>query len=241
MVIRTLSLRITVEVQINHNIPLSLTVSNGATQTQNLTRQHPPDQANSMATLVVGRDSNIDELGRGVGIAEGNDGNVDVGSLLDSLGVGAGISDDNQAGFLEGAGDVVSEVTGGETTCDGNGSGVCGELQDSALAIGTGGDDADIGWVVNGGDDAGCENNLLPVKRKYIRNAPFSSFFQFADMRRDSSIPGLANIQDVDSIRASLPEVWLHVNLHVLGSQMALSCEEHLNVLRSGVENRGKV
>ena len=164
MVIRTLSLRITVEVQINHNIPLSLTVGNGATQTQNLTRQHPPDQANSMATFVVGWDSNIDELGRGVGIAEGNDGNVDVGSLLDSLGVGAGISDDDEAGFLEGAGDVVGEVTGGETTCDGDGSGVCGELQDSALAIGTGGDDADIGWVVNGGDDAGCENNLLPVK-----------------------------------------------------------------------------
>ena len=72
-----------------------------------------------MTTLVVGWDGNIDELGGGVGIAESDDGNVDVGSLLDGLGIGAGIGDDDEAGFLEGSGDVVGEVTGGETTSDG--------------------------------------------------------------------------------------------------------------------------
>ena len=117
-----------------------------------------------MATLVVGRDSNVDEFSRGVGITEGNDGDINVGSLLDSLGVGAGISDDDKAGFLEGASDVVGEVTGSETTCDGDSSGVCGKLQHSALAVGTGGNDTDVGWVVNGCDDAGCENDLLPAK-----------------------------------------------------------------------------
>ena len=126
-----------------------------------------------MATLVVGWDGNINELGRGIGIAEGNDGDVDIGSLLDSLGVGAGISDDDEAGFLERAGDVVGEVTGGETTCDGDGSGVCGELQDSALAVGTSGDDANVGWVVDGCDDAGCEDNLLPEGEIYVRIALF--------------------------------------------------------------------
>ena len=115
-----------------------------------------------MTTLVVGWDSDVDELGRRVGIAEGNDGDVDIGGLLDSLGVGAGISDDDEAGFLEGARDVVGEVTGSETSCDGDGSSVCGELQNSALAVGTSGDDTDIGGVVDSCDDAGRENDLLP-------------------------------------------------------------------------------
>ena len=115
-----------------------------------------------MTTLIVGRDRNVDELGGRVGIAEGNDGDVDVGSLLDSLGIGAGVGDDDEAGFLEGAGDVVGEVTGSETTCDGDGSGVCGELQDSTLAVGTGGDDTDVGRVVDGCDDAGSEDDFLP-------------------------------------------------------------------------------
>ena len=115
-----------------------------------------------MAPFVVCWNSNIDEFGRGVGITESNDGDVDVGSLLDSLGIGAGISDDDEAGFLEGAGDVVGEVTRSETSCDGDSSSMGSELQDSALAVGTGRDDTDIGGVVDGCDDTGCEDNLLP-------------------------------------------------------------------------------
>ena len=40
-----------------------------------------------------------------------------------------------------------------------------GELEDGTLAIGTGGDDTDIGGVVNSGNDTGSEDDLLPVKR----------------------------------------------------------------------------
>jgi hypothetical protein len=86
---------------------------------------------------------------RGLGdVLEGrthDDGDVDVGSLLDSLGVGAGVGDDDQAGLLEGAGDVVGEVTGGEATGNGDGTGVVGELQDGTLTVGTGRDDANWG------------------------------------------------------------------------------------------------
>ena len=121
-----------------------------------------------MTTLVVGWDGDVDELGGGVSVAEGNDWNVDVGSFLDGLGVGTGIGDDDEAGFLEGASDVVGEVTGGKTTCDGDGTGVRGELQDCTLAIGTGGDDTDVGGVVDGCDDAGSENNLLPVQKNSL-------------------------------------------------------------------------
>ena len=115
-----------------------------------------------MTTLVVGGDGNIDILGGGVGISQGNDGDVDVGSLLDSLGVGARIGDDDEARLLEGTGNIIGERTGGETSGDGRGTGMSGELKDSTLTEGTGGDDADIGRVVNGHDDTGGENNLLP-------------------------------------------------------------------------------
>lgn len=115
-----------------------------------------------MTTLVVGGDGDVDVLGGGVGVAEGNHGNVDVGSLLDGLGIGAGIGDDDQAGLLEGSGDVVGEGTGGEATGNGGGTDVGGELEDSTLTVGTGGDDANVGGVVNSDDDTGSENDLLP-------------------------------------------------------------------------------
>jgi hypothetical protein len=116
-----------------------------------------------VTTLVVGWDGHIDVLGGRVGVAEGDDGDVDVGSLLDSLGVGAWVGDDDQAGLLERAGDVVGEVTGGEASGDGGSTGVGGELEDGTLTVGTGGDDGDVGWVVDGGNDAGGQDNLLPT------------------------------------------------------------------------------
>lgn len=123
-----------------------------------------------MATLVVGGDGNVDEVGGGVSVAKGNDGDVDVAGLLDGLGVGARVGDDDQAGLLERAGDVVGEVTGGETTSNGGSTGVGGELQDSTLAVGTSGDDTDVGRVVDGGDDTGSEEDLLPIVRAALGN-----------------------------------------------------------------------
>lgn len=188
-----------------------------------------------MATLVVGGDGNIDEVGRGVSVTEGNDGDVDVGSLLDSLGIGTGVGHDDETGLLERAGDVVGEVTGGETTGNGGGTGVGGELQDSTLAVRTSGDDTDISGVVDGGDDTSGQDDLLPIARYELDT---NSSFKLVLMCR---IPGLANVQDVDTVGAELPEVRLHVHLKVLGTEVALSGEEHLNVLRGGVENRGEL
>lgn len=37
-----------------------------------------------------------------------------------------------------------------------------------------------------------------------------------------SRLPGLPNVDDVDSIWAGFPEVWLHVDLQVLGADMTL-------------------
>lgn len=115
-----------------------------------------------MAALVVGRDGDVDVLGRGVGVAERDDGDVDVGGFLDGLGIGARVGDDDEARLFEGARDVVGKVPGGEAARDGGGAGVGGELEDSALAVGACGDDGDVGGVVDGGDDAGCEHDFFP-------------------------------------------------------------------------------
>jgi hypothetical protein len=58
------------------------------------------------------------------------------------LSIGARVGDDDQTGLLERTGDVVGEVTRGEATSNGNGTGVGGELQDGTLSVGTGRDDA---------------------------------------------------------------------------------------------------
>lgn len=117
-----------------------------------------------MTTLVVGGDGNIDELGGGVGIAESNDGDVDVRGLLDGLSVGAGVGHDDEARLLERAGDVVGEVTRGEAASNGDSTSVGSKLEDSTLAVRAGGDGANIGGVVNSSDNAGSEDNLLPVQ-----------------------------------------------------------------------------
>lgn len=115
-----------------------------------------------MLGLVVGGDGNIAELEAGVGVAEGDHGDVDIGSLTDGLVVDAGVGDNNETGLLEGLGDVVGEVTRGEAAGNGEGAGVGGELEDSAVAVRTGRDDTDIGRVLDGCDDTGSEDDLLP-------------------------------------------------------------------------------
>ena len=115
-----------------------------------------------MTALVVGWDCDVNELGWGVSVAERDHGDVDVRGLLDGLGIGAWVGDNDETWFLERAGDIVGEVSWCKPTCDCDCTGVGCELEDGTLTIGTGGDDTDVGWVVNGGDDACCEDDLLP-------------------------------------------------------------------------------
>jgi hypothetical protein len=151
------------EVEIDHDVPGGLAVEESTTETEDLTGKEPPNGTNGVTTLVVGRDGNVNVLGGRVSVAKGNDGDVDVGSLLDGLGVGARVGNDDQAGLLEGTGDVVGERTGGEATGDGGSTSVGGELEDGTLSVGTGGDDADVRRVVDGDDDTGGEDDLLPA------------------------------------------------------------------------------
>ncbi len=196
------------EVEIGHDVPGGLAVVDGAAEAEDLAGEHPPDKTDRVATLVVGGDGNVDVLGGRVGVAEGDHGDVDVRSLLDGLGIGAGVGDDDEAGLLERAGDVVGERAGGEAAGNGLGAGVGGELEDGTLAVGTGRDDANVGRVVNGGDDAGGEADLLPV-----RNAGLAACVsrlrrtRLASSRVEAHVPGLANVDDVHTVGAGLPEV----------------------------------
>jgi len=241
------------EVQIHHDVPRGLAVVDGAAQAQNLTGEHPPDAADGVAALVVGGDGNVDELGRRVGIAQGDDGDVDVAGLLDGLGIGARVRDDNQARLLERAGDVVGEGAGGEAAGDGLGARVGGELEDGTLAVGTSRDDANVRGVVDGDDDARGENDLLP-EAAVSSGSWFEEAIGRSAQGRDSRrlrrrgeaackrhIPGLANVEDIDAVGTGLPEVRVHVNLEILGADVALSCEEQLNVLARRIENGGQI
>ena len=163
-----LGLGVAVEVQVDDVVPLGLAGRDGAAQTEHLTGEHPPDETDGVAAFVVGGDGHVDESGGRLDVAEGDDGDVDVRGLLDGLGVGAGVRHDDETGLLERAGDVVGEGTGGEAAGNGTGAGVRSELEDSALAVGTGGDDTDVGGVVDGRDDTGSEDNLLPRKGKQL-------------------------------------------------------------------------
>ena len=49
--------------------------------------------------------------------------------------VEAGVGNDDQAGFLEGAGDIVGEVTGSEAASDSLGTGVGSEFENSTVAV----------------------------------------------------------------------------------------------------------
>ena len=115
-----------------------------------------------MTTFVVGRNSDVNELSRGIGVTESNDGDIDVGGFFDSLCISARVGDDDEAGLFERASDVVGEIARGEATSDSNGAGVSGELEDGSLTVRTSGDDGDIGGVVDSYDDASCEDNFFP-------------------------------------------------------------------------------
>jgi hypothetical protein len=129
-----------------------------------------------MTRLVVGGDGNVDEFERCIGVAESNNGDVHVRRLTDGLVVNSRVGDDDDAGLLERPGDVVGEVTGCEAASDCLCAGVCGELENSTVSVGTGGNGNNVVGVLDSGDYPGSEDNLFP---------------------------GLSNVEDVDACAES--------------------------------------
>ena len=76
--------RVTVEEQVNHDVPLGVAL-HGAAETQNLTAKQPVHEADGGAALVVGGNGDVDVLQGRVAVAESNHGDVCCSSLTDSL------------------------------------------------------------------------------------------------------------------------------------------------------------
>ena len=115
-----------------------------------------------MARLVVRRDRDVDELERRVGVAEGDDGDVDVGCLADSLVVDARVRDDDDTRLLERARNVVRERAGREAASDRLCARVRRKLEDRTLPVRPRADDTNVVRVLDRREDACCEDKLLP-------------------------------------------------------------------------------
>merc|ERR1711936_186310 len=77
-------LGVPVEEEVGHHLPRSST-ADGSAESEHLPSEHPPHQTDAVWALVVARDGDVDELGGGVNVAEGDDGDVGVAPLSDGL------------------------------------------------------------------------------------------------------------------------------------------------------------
>jgi len=127
--------------------------------------------------------------------------------------VDARVGHDDKARLLERASDVVGEATGGKATCDRLGTSVGGVLEHCAVAVWAGGDDTDVVRVLDSGNDTGSENKLLP---------------------------GLANVDDMDTVSSSLPNIGKHLLVAVLAANVGLRGQEELDLLIGCAEDRGE-
>jgi hypothetical protein len=59
-----------------------------------------------------------------------------------------------------------------------------------------------------------------------------------ASISQASDSPGLSNIDHVYAIGASLPEIRVHVDLEILGSNVTLRCKQLLDIVGGRVEDR---
>lgn len=155
-------LGVTVEEHVNHNVPAVGGAGDGAAETEDLAGEEPPHKTDGVAGLVVRRNGDVDELEGRVGVAEGDNRDVDVARLADGLVVDARVGHDDEARLLERARDVVRERTGREAACDRLRARVGGVLEHGAVPERPRGDDADVVRVLDRGDDARGEHELLP-------------------------------------------------------------------------------
>ena len=111
------------------------------------------------------------------------------------------------------------------------------ELENSTLTIGASRDNSDISRVVNRRNDTRCKDNLFPKPPIYL----VLNHRQEIAMARRRNEPGFANVDHVNTVWTSLPQVGFHVHLQVLAAQVTLSCKQHLNILRGSIEDWRKI
>lgn len=106
------------EEHVDHDGPRVRGAGDGAAEAEDLAGKEPPDETNGVLGLVVGGDRDVNVAEGRVGVAQGDDRDVAVRRLADGLVVDTGVGDDDEAGLLVRAGDLVRERSGGETSGD---------------------------------------------------------------------------------------------------------------------------
>jgi len=202
---------VTVEEEIDGDLPGDGALDFTA-EAEDFTAEEPVHHTDGVATTVVAGDGDVDVLEGSVGVAEGDDGDVNLGGFSDGLVVSAGVGDDEEAGLLELGLDLVGEGTGDEAASRELSSGVLGELEDGALTEEADGAGDDVLRVFDGGDDTGGEDELFPSH---------------------------VEVDDVDTFLGAGVDVLVHVVGDVLGTEVAVTSEEALHGGFRGVENLG--
>ena len=165
--------------------------------------------AHLLAT-VIARDSQIHVVQGRISVAHGNNRDVHIGALGDGLVVSPRISDQQHAGLNEGVLDLIGEGTRGESAGHVLSTSVLGELQDGTLTVGTSTDGTDISRVLDGDDDTGSQDQLLPCH---------------------------VQVQNVDTILPPGEAVTLHRLGNVLGSKVNLARKQLAHIILSRVEH----
>jgi len=133
-----LGLGVSVHKEIDHDVPL-LIAGDITTELEDLAGEEPEAVGDGVAALVVGGDGNINPVKRGVGVGEGDNGDVHVGSFGKGLVVKAGVADNDESGLKELFGVLIGKGTGNPLSAEVVRSSVGSELKDSALGVLAGG------------------------------------------------------------------------------------------------------
>merc|ERR1719192_2918683 len=181
-------LGVSVEEEIGHDLPRS-TATDGSPESEHLPGEHPPHQTDAVGALVVAGDGDVDELGGGVNVAEGDNGHIGVAALGDRLVVRPGVADHQQSGLTEGGLDLIGEGSGSEPSSNRGAVDVPGELEDGPLGVRSTGTDEHVSGILHSSDSAGSQQDLLP---------------------------GLLQVDDVDPVVLLLEDVLLHGRLAVV-------------------------
>merc|ERR1719498_1075689 len=127
--------------------------------------------------------------------------------LLDSSGVGSWVADDDESWLLELLGVLVGKSTWSPLSTEVVGLGVGGELEDSSLGVLSVGHDQNILGVLDGGNDSSRDHELLP---------------------------GLGDVEVVDTLLVSGVDVGLHLLGAVLSSNVDSGRKHESEILLFG-------
>jgi hypothetical protein len=141
-------------------------------------------------------------------VAESNDWDVHVTGLLDGLVISSWVADNDKSWLQEFLGVLIGKGTWGPLSTEVVSSGVGSELEDSSLGVGSAGDNEDILWVLNGSNDSSSKHELLP---------------------------GLTNVEVVDSLLVSGVTVVLHLLRATVGTNVRSSSEHESEIFISSV------